>query len=141
MITTTDNKSIYYKTAALGFVLTLMAASSAVQVDDVTVYLTPPSDPIPPNVMFILDESGSMNTSEENCGWVYKWGRWRYECTYGDSRMQQLKDAMVTLLDDPTLCETLGQNGRRLAAEYDRRQLVDRFENVLRTAVARGIRR
>jgi glycosyltransferase involved in cell wall biosynthesis len=49
--------------------------------------------------------------------------------------------SILALLDDPTLCEALGENGTKLAAEYDRRQLVDRFEEVLRTAAARGIRR
>jgi len=55
--------------------------STAVQADDIDVYLLPPQDPVAPNVLFILDESGSM-------GWD------------SPTRMSELKEAMVNVLSD-----------------------------------------
>ena len=103
MITNADSKSIRWTARTFSCLLTLTIGSSVLRADDVEVYLTPPPDPVPPNVLFILDESYSMNTSEEVCEWKYVYGRLRYVCSSGDSRMQQLKDAMVTLLDDPNM--------------------------------------
>ncbi len=69
----------YHKsTLSLGMVLGLTVGASAVQADDIEIYLQEPPDPVPPNVLFILDESGSMS---------------------GD-RMTNLKAAMKTLLGD-----------------------------------------
>ncbi len=56
--------------------------------DDVEVYLVPPPEPIPPNVLFILDESGSMSSAS---------------LTAGKNRNQALKDAMAAVIDDPDL--------------------------------------
>ena len=49
------------KPLLLMMVAGLMFGSAAVQADDIEIYLTPPPNPVPPNVLFILDESGSMN--------------------------------------------------------------------------------
>jgi len=103
MITKAESKSIRWTIQTYSFLLTLMVASTAAQADDVSVYLTPPPDPIPPNVLFLLDESYSMSTTAaQECEWVYSWGRWREVCT-SSTRMDQLKDAMTTLLDDPNM--------------------------------------
>ncbi len=75
------------KSLALGFLLSSVIASSALQADDIEVYLQPPPDPISPNVLFILDESGSMSSYDGQ----------------STSRMAQLREAMTTLLDDPDM--------------------------------------
>ncbi|WP_457674912.1 pilus assembly protein [Thiolapillus sp.] len=75
------------KPLALGSLLTSVIASSALQADDIEVYLQPPPDPVAPNVLFILDESGSMGATDGQ----------------PTSRMAQLRSAMTTLLDDPDM--------------------------------------
>ncbi len=72
---------------ALGALLSSVIASSALQADDIEVYLQPPPDPVAPNVLFILDESGSMSAYDGQ----------------SSSRMAQLRQAMTTLLDDPEM--------------------------------------
>ena len=62
-------------------IMTILACSSAVQADDIDAYLVPPQDPVSPNVLFVLDESGSM-------GWDHP------------SRMSELKTAMKRVLDN-----------------------------------------
>jgi type IV pilus assembly protein PilY1 len=49
--------------------------------DDVEIYLTEPPDPVPPNVLFVLDESGSMSSGDP-------------------SRRDRLEEAMRTLIND-----------------------------------------
>jgi type IV pilus assembly protein PilY1 len=61
----------------------LMFGSAAAQADDIEIYLTPPPNPVPPNVLFILDESGSMSTS-----------------TSTGTRISDLRDAMTDILND-----------------------------------------
>ncbi|MCP3670509.1 MAG: VWA domain-containing protein, partial [Gammaproteobacteria bacterium] len=68
-------------TLSLGMVMGLAVGASAVQADDIEIYLQPPPDPAPPNVLFILDESGSMQ----------------------GTRMANMKDAMRTILNDPLM--------------------------------------
>ncbi|WP_190275505.1 pilus assembly protein [Allochromatium vinosum] len=65
---------------ALGLSALIGAASA--QADDIDFYLLPPSDPVAPNVLFILDESGSMDDY---------------------NRMTDLKNSMKTLLDNPMM--------------------------------------
>ncbi|MCP4992262.1 MAG: VWA domain-containing protein, partial [Gammaproteobacteria bacterium] len=68
-------------TLSLGMVMGLAVGASAVQADDIEIYLQEPPDPVPPNVLFILDESGSMDSGSP-------------------SRMSRLKSAMATILGD-----------------------------------------
>ncbi len=68
-------------TLSLGMVMGLAVGASAVQADDIEIYLQEPPDPVPPNVLFILDESGSMDSGSP-------------------SRMSRLKSAMATILND-----------------------------------------
>ena len=75
------------KSLALGSLLSSVIASSALQADDIEVYLQPPPDPVAPNVLFILDESGSMSSYDGQ----------------SSSRMAQLREAMTNLLDDPDM--------------------------------------
>jgi type IV pilus assembly protein PilY1 len=70
------------KTLAISALLSSSISATSVQADDVEVYVIPPSSPIAPNVLFVLDESGSMN-----------WGG-------PPRRMEQLKTAMRTVLND-----------------------------------------
>jgi type IV pilus assembly protein PilY1 len=44
----------------LGLLLSI-TSSPPLLADDVQIYITPPPNPVPPNVLFVLDESGSMN--------------------------------------------------------------------------------
>ena len=74
--------------AFLGALLaTTLLGGPAAQADDVEIYLQPPPDPVPPNVLFILDESGSMSSHDGS----------------RTSRMDDLKSAMRTLLNDSGL--------------------------------------
>ncbi|BAO45250.1 pilus assembly protein [Thiolapillus brandeum] len=66
---------------AVSAILSSSIAATSAHADDVEVYVVPPSDPVAPNVLFVLDESGSMN-----------WGT--------PKRMNQLKSAMTTVLND-----------------------------------------
>jgi len=65
---------------AMGF--SALIGATSVQADDIDFYLLPPSDPVAPNVLFILDESGSMRDY---------------------NRMTDLKSSMKTLLDNPMM--------------------------------------
>lgn len=67
---------------SLALVLSALIGAASVQADDIDIYLLPPPDPVAPNVLFILDESGSMSSSD---------------------RMKDLKSSMKTLLDDPMM--------------------------------------
>ncbi|MCP4996879.1 MAG: PQQ-binding-like beta-propeller repeat protein [Gammaproteobacteria bacterium] len=74
-------------TFSLSLLVGLLCGASALQADDLEVYLEKPSDPLPPNVLFMLDESGSMGEGK------------RAENEYTD-RMTRLKTAMNAILDD-----------------------------------------
>ncbi|MCU7865596.1 MAG: VWA domain-containing protein [Candidatus Thiodiazotropha sp. (ex Lucinoma borealis)] len=67
---------------SLGLLLSITSASFYVSADDVEIYLQEPPDPVPPNVLFVLDESGSMNTN---------------------NRRDNLVTAMETLINDPDM--------------------------------------
>ncbi len=90
-----DIKSIFgnYRksTFSLGTALGLLVGTSAVQADDIEIYLQEPPDPVPPNVLFILDESGSMHRDQDS-NWVSD--------SDPDQRMYRLKQAMSTILND-----------------------------------------
>jgi type IV pilus assembly protein PilY1 len=70
---------------SLGISLGITFASSLARADDLEIYLQEPPDPIPPNVLFVLDESGSMNS------WP------------SPSRRDRLVTAMQTLINDPDM--------------------------------------
>ncbi|MCP4996583.1 MAG: VWA domain-containing protein, partial [Gammaproteobacteria bacterium] len=74
-------RNCHKSTLSLGMVMGLAVGASAVQADDIEIYLQEPPDPVPPNVLFILDESGSMSSGSP-------------------SRMTRLKEAMATILGD-----------------------------------------
>ena len=56
--------SRFHQVLLISSISCLMFVSAAVQADDVEIYLTPPPTPVSPNVLFILDESGSMRTND-----------------------------------------------------------------------------
>ncbi|MEW8030387.1 MAG: hypothetical protein AB2748_19760 [Candidatus Thiodiazotropha endolucinida] len=68
----------------LGILFALTLMSSIAMADDIEIYLQEPPDPVPPNVLFILDESGSMSSGSP-------------------SRRDRLEDAMRTLINDPDM--------------------------------------
>ncbi len=76
------HKKSIQKQLVLGTMLSSVLSGTTSYADDVEVYISPPSSPVAPNVLFVLDESGSM--------W---WGG-------PPSRMDQLKQAMTTILND-----------------------------------------
>ncbi len=78
-----NKRKLNAKTLALSTLLCSAIGASGVQADDVEVYMAPPA-PISPNVLFVLDESGSMSDTD------------------GDSvsRMTELQNAMKTVLND-----------------------------------------
>lgn len=53
---------LVHKAVWLGLLLSATLTSSSVLADDVEIYLQEPLDPVPPNVLFVLDESGSMSS-------------------------------------------------------------------------------
>ncbi|MEW8029917.1 MAG: VWA domain-containing protein [Candidatus Thiodiazotropha sp.] len=70
-----------HRAILLGLLLGAASASFSVLADDIEIYLHEPSDPVPPNVLFVLDESGSMSSGSP-------------------SRRDRLEDAMRTLIND-----------------------------------------
>ena len=82
------DKPIQYKPLVLSSCLAAaIIGSNTLYAADIDFYLQPPPDPISPNVLFILDESGSMSNRDGQ----------------PTSRMAQLREAMTTLLDDPAM--------------------------------------
>ncbi|MEW8560957.1 MAG: hypothetical protein AB2541_02595, partial [Candidatus Thiodiazotropha sp.] len=47
---------------SLGTTLAVSLMSTLASADDVEIYLQEPPEPVPPNVLFVLDESGSMSS-------------------------------------------------------------------------------
>jgi type IV pilus assembly protein PilY1 len=69
----------------------MLFGSSALHADDLEAYLKEPSDPLPPNVLFILDESGSMARDQS--------GTWVPD-TNSNQRTYRLKQAMHDIVDN-----------------------------------------
>lgn len=67
--------------------LSTLIGWTGAQADDVEVYLQEPPERVPPNLMFVLDESGSMDGKD---GTAY-------------TRMQDLQTAMNAIISDPDL--------------------------------------
>jgi type IV pilus assembly protein PilY1 len=80
-----DNGCRRLKAALL---LTLLATSPAALSDDVEVYLQEPPTPVPPNILFVLDESGSMDNPGVNPNLT---------------RMQELQNALSAIVADPDM--------------------------------------
>lgn len=75
------NPSLKRKALAISALLSSSIAATGIQADDVEVYVVPASSPVSPNVLFVLDESGSMTWDNP-------------------TRMSELKAAMITVLND-----------------------------------------
>ncbi|MEW8563928.1 MAG: hypothetical protein AB2541_17600 [Candidatus Thiodiazotropha sp.] len=69
---------------SLGTTLAISLMSTLATADDIEIYLQEPPDPVPPNVLFVLDESGSMSSGRP-------------------SRRDRLEEAMRTLINDPDM--------------------------------------
>lgn len=54
------NKTTGCGTGKLIVLLLLLSFSFALQADDIEIYLSPPATPVPPNILFVIDESGAM---------------------------------------------------------------------------------
>ncbi|MCU7932683.1 MAG: VWA domain-containing protein [Candidatus Thiodiazotropha sp. (ex Codakia rugifera)] len=67
---------------SLGLLIGLVSTNFPAFADDIEIYLQEPPDPVPPNVLFVLDESGSMATND---------------------RRGSLVTAMQTLINDPDM--------------------------------------
>ncbi len=81
------------KTLVISTILSSAIAATGVQADDVEVYVTPPSSvPVAPNVLFILDESGSMTYGNDNENQLPN--------SNPNQRMYQLKQALKSVLND-----------------------------------------
>ncbi len=83
-----------YSSFMAAIIYAAISGTSAVQADDIEVYITPPPNPVGPNILFILDESGSM-----------EWGSGTTDLddSNPNQRMNQLKRAMNTLLNDSAM--------------------------------------
>ena len=79
MKTINQKNSRFHQVLLISSISCLMFVSAAVQADDVEIYLTPPPTPVSPNLLFILDESGSMSTN---------------------NRIGSLRSAMTEILND-----------------------------------------
>ncbi len=75
-----------YPSILLGLLLAVFI-SPPIWADDMEIYVTPGTESVNPNVLFILDESGSMSNYDGQ----------------PTNRMDQLKEAMTTILSDPDL--------------------------------------
>ncbi|MEL0586206.1 MAG: hypothetical protein AAES65_15155 [Candidatus Thiodiazotropha sp. (ex. Lucinoma kazani)] len=73
-----------HRAILFGLLLGATSASLSVFADDIEIYLHEPPDPVPPNVLFVLDESGSMSSGSP-------------------SRRDRLEDAMRILINDPDM--------------------------------------
>ncbi|MEW8143928.1 MAG: VWA domain-containing protein [Candidatus Thiodiazotropha endolucinida] len=82
--------SLYALALTSLFVFTTPAAFS----DDIEVYLQEPPDPVPPNILFVLDESGSMD-----------WGSIDNEDPLPgeDSRREELITALNSIINNPAM--------------------------------------
>ncbi|MFI0375768.1 MAG: VWA domain-containing protein, partial [Candidatus Thiodiazotropha sp.] len=78
---TFQSNRLSHRAVLLGLLLGAASASLSVLADDIEIYLHEPSDPVPPNVLFVLDESGSMSSGSP-------------------SRRDRLEDAMRILIND-----------------------------------------
>ncbi len=86
-----NKRNLNLKTLTLSTLLCSAIGSSGVQADDVEVYMAPAA-PVSPNVLFVLDESGSM-----------RWGAidgQNLADTNPNQRMNQLQTAIETVLDN-----------------------------------------
>ena len=63
--------------------------SSSLYADDIEIFIKPSVEPLPPNVLFVLDESGSMSTEDAGTD------------TSPKTRMESLKEAMATIINTP----------------------------------------
>ena len=104
------------KPLAQAILLSLAVAGSAVQADDVEVYVTTDVT-IGPNILFIVDESGSMNWTDgylklSTCSY----GEGGY-CDDENQRMYQLRHAMNKLISDEKMDDVkmaiMGYSGTR----------------------------
>lgn len=90
------NSRIFQKhKAILGGLLLGMLAGQPLLADDVEVYLYEQPDPVPPNVLFVLDESGSM-------AWDIDGNRIDRRHP-GVSRRDMLVDAMLEIFNQPSM--------------------------------------
>lgn len=76
------------KASKAGLLLSLLAAPTLALSDDIEIYVQQPLNPVPPNILFVLDESGSMGYDGE---------------TDGLSRLDELKNALTTVVEDPEM--------------------------------------
>jgi type IV pilus assembly protein PilY1 len=72
-----------------------VSTSQSLFADDVEIYLYEPPDPVPPNVLFVLDESGSMRTQDapSNGGYI--------------SRRDALVDAMTDIFGQSSMSNVM----------------------------------
>ncbi len=109
MITSIKNKHTQSRIVGVSLLLGLLAFTSIAQADDVQIYLVPPPDPIPPNVLFILDESGSMSSNSSSTGCSNPSFTDQTSCTANGfswgvkTRNVALKHAMRAVIDDSDL--------------------------------------
>ncbi|MCP5008797.1 MAG: hypothetical protein GY942_02335, partial [Aestuariibacter sp.] len=74
---------------AISAALSMVIGSSAVLADDTEAYRVPEVDPVGPNILFVLDESGSMDWNE---------GGGTVDDDDSDQRGYQMKEAMCSIL-------------------------------------------
>ncbi len=132
MITSIKNKLIQSRVIGLSLMLGLLTLTSMAQADDVQIYLVPAPDPIPPNVLFILDESGSMSSNSSSTGCSNPSFTDQTSCTGNGfswgvkSRNLALKHAMRAVIDDSDLSNvnaaimgyTSGTNRIRVMSDF-----------------------
>lgn len=96
------------KVLASGLLLGLLAATNAIA-DDIEVYIEEPPLPLPPNILFLLDESGSMVWNAESTS--------THPLSNSDTRQRayRMKTAMKNMLDNEDL-----QNVMAAIAVYSR---------------------
>ena len=86
-----NKRRMRVQSLALGLSFSIVASSAALA-DDISIYITPPIEPINPNVLFVLDESGSM-------AWGDDWET--LPDTDPRQRLFQLKSSLREIINSP----------------------------------------
>ncbi|MGD9172179.1 MAG: vWA domain-containing protein, partial [Candidatus Thiodiazotropha sp.] len=69
MRTNKPKSNNWHSLSALALISLFVFISSTAHSDDIDVYYHEPFDPVPPNILFVLDESGSMEWGNEICSY------------------------------------------------------------------------
>jgi type IV pilus assembly protein PilY1 len=94
MITKKSTSNHWHSLSAVTLAILFVLTSPIALSDDIEVYYHVPFDPVPPNILFVLDESGSMNNDKN--------GEWAQGLP---SRNEVLKNALKKVFSDKDMAK------------------------------------